>query len=166
MSDPLSTVYDAVWAVLENHAGFTDLVPVGNRIKLSGTNPDPNKTQVASQDVPEVRIIPAGGACHLLRTSNGSSITKRFSIQVASGDQRVTEVTYPVQWEIYRAFSKSLSTLLELVWAGKKFVKTCKLIEVQEGITDTELMRGIKGWTTLVVCEIEMWFSTADLQGE
>lgn len=161
--DPATQVYNALWDMLEAHKGFTDLVRVGNRIKMSGRKRRPIKDEVSEADLPEVRIIPAGGEPHVQRTSNGSSLVKRFAIQVSTGEEVVDVKLFPVEWEIYRAMSKWAVTLQALKWNGRSFVNLARPLEITEGVSDSDLNRGIVGWSTVWMCEVIMWFTTADL---
>lgn len=164
MSDPITLVYDALWSILENSDDFTNAVLVGNRIKFSGTNTAPIKEETITNDYPEVRIVSVSSTPHIFRTSNGSSLVKQFAIQILTGDQRVTEKLFPLEWIIYRALVNGLSTLLGLEWNGKKFVKNVTPISVGDSFrTDRELTPAIRGWLSVWACNVEMWFNTADL---
>lgn len=159
--DPFTQVHDALWELLEDNVGFTELVKEGNRIKFSGDERDPIKTQVQDADLPEVRIVVAGGTPALLNTTSSSKCTKRFQIQVSTGDQRVTAILFPLQWEIFRALSNWPAKLLALTWEGEQFVKRAALFDIAEGVTDADLLRNIKGWATLWLFETELWFKTS-----
>lgn len=162
MSNPFTIVHDALWAMLESSSEFTDLVPVGNRIKFSGDNSDPLKSQAITTDYPEVRIVPAGGMAHIYRTSNSSSFNQSFAVQILSGDQRVDFLHFPLQWIVYRVFAKELLTLLALTFNSESFVKNIKPASVQSAYPSAEGQQ-IKGWVGIWACEVEMWFSTAGL---
>jgi len=161
--NPFVQVYNALWDLLEAHAGLTDLVPVGNRIKMVDDNRDPIKDQISSADVPELRLVPIGGTPHIFRTSSSSSCIKRYEIQISSGHQTV-EMLYNVEWEILRAMMSWIPTLMDLTWEGKKFVKLVRPGEMPEGVTSQDLNRGIVGWSTLWACEVTMWFHSDDLK--
>lgn len=162
--DPLSMVFLATWDLLEAHKPFTDLVKPRNRIKLLGDNRDPDKEQISTEDLPEVRIIPAGGTPHLQHTSTGSSWLKRWNIQVSTGDMRVDHLLFPVAWETYRAMSKWAATMQALKWNDRTFVTLARPLQADEGISDRDLNRGIKGWHNVFAGETQMWFLTSDLQ--
>lgn len=173
-SDPFSLVYRALWSMLESHTGFTGLVRTGNRIKFSGAGRDPMKSEILSADLPEVRIVPAGGPPMLMRTSSSGSVVKRFQIQIATGEQRTdqTESLFAVEWEIIKAmhgWEAVLGALEITIGEGESavdvaFVKRCTAGEISEGVTDTDLNRGIRGWSAVWSCEVEMWFPTVALQ--
>lgn len=164
--DPLSQVYDALWDLLEVHVPLTSLVKAGNRVKFSGTSRDPEKERVSTADLPEIRIIPLGGTPHIQRTSNGSSWVKRFAVILATGDKRVDVSLFPVEWEIYRAMAQWADTLTALTWNDKPYIKLARPVSATEGISDRDLQRGVEGWTAVWQCEVELWFTTADLKEE
>ena len=96
VTDPFSLVYDRLWTLLEVHKGFTDLVRLKNRIKFSGTDRSPLKDEVLTADLPELRLICSRMTPHIQRTSSSGSVEMTFEVQVSTGDQRVTELLFPV----------------------------------------------------------------------
>lgn len=115
--DPFTLVYDALWELLETHAEFHDAVRLNNRIKFSSYGPmDPFKHEVATADLPEVRLTCVGGTPHLQRTSGSSSCVRRFEVQILVNDLRYTEELFPLEWEVCRAMSKWESVLEDLTW--------------------------------------------------
>lgn len=115
--DPFTLVYDALWELLETHAEFHDAVRLNNRIKFSSYGPmDPFKHEVATADLPEVRLTCVGGTPHLQRTSGSSSCVRRFEVQILVNDLRYTEELFPLEWEVYRAMSKWYDVVSSLTW--------------------------------------------------
>jgi hypothetical protein len=162
-SDPISQVYDALWALLEDSRELCSMVDVGNRKKYSGEG-TPEKEQVATADFPEIRIVPVATTPHTQRTSSTSTMLVKFRIEVASGDQRIDAGLFPIEWEIYRAMARWASVVTSLEWNEKAYVITAKATSVQDGLAPANLMRGILGWVALWECEVELFFTTADLQ--
>ena len=162
-SDPFSLVHNALWTLLERHKGFTDLVKSGNRIKFTGANRAPIKDPILTADLPEVRVTPVGGASQVQMTSSSTKVIKKWSVQVSTGDQRVDAVMFPVEWEILRALNDYVSTLTALQWNSKPFVKLCRVTDISEGVSQQDLNRGIKGWSVVWACEVQMWFDSSDL---
>lgn len=165
-TDPFTLVFDSLWSLLENWTPFTNLVPVGNRIKYTSGTRDPEKELMSTADTPEVRIIPTSSLTHLHRTTNSTSVLQRLEIQTSSGDQRLEEKHFPVKWEVIRALTNWRSEVEALVWNSKKFVKNVKGHEALEGVSEFDINRGIKGWSAIWSCEIEMFFTTADMTNE
>ncbi len=163
---PLTQVYDGVWKLLEDRSMFRDLIKKGNRIKFAGKARMPIKSDISTEDTPELRIIPAGTEPHLEQSSNGSRITEQFDIILTTGDMRTDAVLYPVKWEIFRAFSDWATTLKDLTYKGKKFVVLARLLTTVDGISETDLARGIKGWTTVWRLAVDMWFETSVMRLE
>jgi hypothetical protein len=161
--DPITQVYNALWTLLESHAPLTQLVELRNRIKFSGTNTDPVKAEVLTADLPELRLVPLSGSSYLTRTSSSSTILQQFRVELSTGDQRVDAALFPIQWEVYRALCNWVTTLQALKWNSKAYVTTLKAGEHQQGVTNTDLQRGIKGWSLLWSCSVEMTFTTTDL---
>lgn len=161
--NPLRQVYTAIWSMLEAHTGFTDLVKTGNRIKYDGTTIySPEKPQISSDDVPEVRVFQSGFKPHLEATTHGSNLDTYWSVQIASGAQEQPTLM-DVQWAVYRALKGWQTNLKSLTWESKTFVTLCRPLEVKCTMHDKRLNRGIRGWSDLWAGEVSMWFDTADV---
>lgn len=161
--NPLTQVYNALVDMLREREVLKGMVRPGNFIRLSGEMDDPLKEEVLSADFPEIRIISIATIPHHQRTSNSTSLLKSFQIQISTGDQRV-DLLLALEWEIHRALIGWQAKLLTLTWNDKTFVKLSKPSQIQDGVSDTDLNRGIKGWSAIWTCEIEMWFTTTDMQ--
>jgi len=166
-ADPLSKVYTALWELLLSRESIRKRFKLGNRVRLD--NPDdrsPEKVTVLSADLPEIRITPVAIIPHLHRTSSSSSLTKRFAVQVSTGERQVTHELLPSQWEVYCAMGKWLQVLTSLTWRGNKFVKMTRLADVADSLFRGEDHGHITGWATVWMCDVEMWFSTPDILAE
>lgn len=157
-----------LWSLLESSRDFAAAVPESNRIKFIGTNRDPLKQEVATADLPEVRIAPdIGGGMEAIISTSSAQTTFALSIQVATGDQRVDadgEGLHWLKWLIFRALADWPAVLMSLTWRGIPFVKNVKIAAVQDGTTDADLKRGIKGWTSVWSVRVDAYFQTAALR--
>lgn len=175
-TDPFSQVERALWTMLEAHEGFTDRVRSGNRVKFSGGNSrSPMKDEVSAADLPEVRIIPAGKVEQLEIDSTACHVAGTWQIQIATGDQRTDEAgdlagsdkaygasVFPVQWEILRALQGWRTHIKTLTWSGETFVTAFKIGgPTSEGTTDTDLNRGVKGWSSILSVTVFMHFAVS-----
>lgn len=164
-NSPLVLIHDALWTMLEAHAGFTELVPVGNRIKLTNIRGQAIKPRTSTADMPEVRIIPTGGLPHLQRTSNSSTILKRWEVQAVSGETHIIKMM-DLEWEVFRALSRWDTHLGGLKWpvdTGNNFVIHSKLESFEEGVRDTDLSRGSALWSSIWAGNTELVFATNTL---
>ena len=161
--DPIVQIYYALWDLLEAHQPLANLVKIGNRIKMSGDKRDAMKKEVGESDLPELRLLPVSSTPHTQRTSNTSSIIKRFRIEISTGDQRVDMGLFIIEWEIFRALANWAPTLQALTWEGKKYVVLARPTAEKDGFSQKDLARGIKSWSSVWECEIELWFTTTDL---
>lgn len=162
--NPLRLVYAAIWDMLEAKTEFTTLVPVGNRIKYTNTtgNRAPGKDTLSDASVPQVAVVAAELDPHLQRTSTGSSLVALWEIKIASGDQRFA-MEFDVSWAIYRAMEDWDTHLMPLEWKGEDFVRAARPLKTKVQLGNPEADRGIKGWSSVWVGEVRMWFSTAQL---
>ena len=166
MSDPYTLIHNAIWTALEANAAFTALVPVSNRIKFSGDNRNPIKDRLSSADTPDVRVIVKGLAIAADRASNAEFDRLDFSIDVASGDQRITEVLFPLCWAI-RKVVYSLDTALATALSAGGFTG-CSARVVADGTVAIGGARegddqGVVGWASVWSGGIEIAFSKATL---
>ena len=163
--NPFQQVYEGLWALLNANAGFVSLIPTGNQINYDGTRRNPEKRAIQPADLPEARLLMRpGGKLWEYRTSNGSSVTQLFDVQVSTGEKPLT-VLFDVEWEVYRAFADWMSVLEILTWNDEDFVKKCKLLEISSQTLDSEEHnRSQYGWSTVWSGEVEMWFSTESLK--
>ena len=164
--DPLSLVYAALWDVLESSGDFCRLVQPGNRIKFFGGSRDPRKDTLSTADLPEVRIVPAGGSANLHLASNTDRLVERLRIQVSSGDQRVDAAFFPVVWEIYRALVNWPSVIAGLTWSGQAQgdgwgVDLVEITDHDDTADTPRTSRGIEGWSTVWACQARFWFADA-----
>lgn len=162
-TDPFTKVYAAIWGLLEKNADFCKLVDVGNRIRLDGDDRRPNKREVSTRDLPEVRIVPTQLVPHAQRTSNSSTCELRLEVQVSTGDWRVHEQLFPLEWAIYRALVNWELELKSLTWNNRPFVQVAQSLGVNVGRSESDIERGIQGWAGVWACMVDLWFNTADL---
>lgn len=165
--NPIRLTYAALWDLLEAQSQFTDAVAEPNRIKYTGTDRAPEKsTGMAPAHFPQVRLVPSAMIPHLKRTSNGSSMTVIWSVQVNSGDQRVAEIL-DVDWAIYLALEAWDTELMNgddaPTWNSERFIRRCRPLEVKVRMDDDGK---IKGWRDAWMGETDLWFATADLSAE
>ena len=167
ITDPITQVYDALWTLLEAGNDFQELVKSGNRIKLTSRDRSPFKDNLGSADVPEVTILPMGATvAHQHRSTSGSSLSQGFQIRVATGEQNLHTLVFPLKWAIYKAMADWATVLTALTWKGVTYVVHCRLADAADGISEVDIARGITGWTVLWQCNVEMWFSTVTIKAE
>lgn len=178
--DPFTVVMAQTWAMLEANAGFTDLVLVGNRIKFD--EDDPVKERVSSADKPEVRLIPLtlGPGDNIAQmnvaASNTSLIKFDMELQISTGQVRLVppakvgrENVFRVLWEAIRAtyaadtYFKSVT----LTWGEDETVfkvHRFRTLSASIGVLESDLTRGIEGWSALLAFEVTMNFGIAQHQ--
>lgn len=162
--DPLTQVYNSLWDMLESRQAIHSMVRIGNRTKFN--IPLPLKDEVSTSDLPELRVVTSGSTPHIFRTSNSSSVVKRYEVIVITGDQRF-EVLFPLEFEILRALSTWPTKVAMLTWNSVKFVNLVRPTTSFDDLLQQEaLQRGIKGWITIWSVEVQMFFQTITLQGD
>lgn len=166
-TDPLTLVYDEVWAYLETKSAFTTLVRASNRIKFSGGSRTPQKDKVSTFDLPEIRLIPVAMSFEDIRNSSSTSFfTQTLEFSIATGDQRLTEndMIFETQFTLIRCLVDVNAALKLLTWpTTQRFIGNVQVQGSQIGTSEADLNRGIKGWSSLVQLEIEYYFQTSDL---
>ena len=155
--DPFTQVLDALWDLFESHKGFTDLVRLKNRIKVSGRDRMPYKQEVQAADLPEVLIEPTEGG-DLTYTSSAVQMVQNFAIRLATGDLRANKLLFPLKWEVIQALYKTRGEL------GLSFVKQVRVTDLAEAAIDEEANRGHAGWSASIGLAVDLYFSNTELQ--
>ena len=160
MDNPIQQVYDAIWHLIESNEELTELVKLNNRIRFEDR--DPMKDEISTSDLPEIRLVPVGGSSSQGISSSQDRLIKRFRIDISSGTQDVSEL-FELEWRLFCALSPWQEVLYGLTLNGCKFVIACRGLSIREGITQSDLNRGIRGWSSMWECEIEMFFNKSSL---
>lgn len=166
LANPFTDVYNALWTLLLRNPLVDQMVKVGNRVNFSSlTNRDVIKQTVADSDLPELTLIPEGTSdVNLGCTSSTSKIKRRYSFICVTGDYRLAYRLLPLEWFIFASMTGWRETLTALQWHGTPYVKTANLVSLVDGETDSRRVKGLKGWTAIWSCEVEMHFTTAHLR--
>jgi hypothetical protein len=167
--NPFTLVYDALWELAFQHPVVADLVKVGNRAAYNDDTKtdDPVKRTVLNADFPEIVLQVAGitgGNMH--QTSSTSMVRRRYTFTISTGDFRLHPKLHQIEWGLFCAMADWKRVMGELVWNGQNFVKRCDLGDVSEGFVNPEKNRGIRGWSAVWACDLEMHFKTSDLKSE
>lgn len=163
--DPISLVYDAIWAIAESSSRLTALVRLKNRIKYNSvSSADPHKYEISAADLPELALVINSLSANIGQTSSSSHIKLQLDWWISTGDPRVTKSLGPIMWAVLCAMTPWVNTAVTLTWKGKTFVKNVALLDANLGFTDAEKNRGIDGWSAVWGCEVSMNFATADLE--
>jgi len=164
-TDPYTLVHDALWAALEAHSDFTNLVPVGNRIKFSGDDRSPIKDRITSADTPDVRIAMRSLTCRDTGASGPSEMDRvQFNVELATGDQRLDARAFPIVWAIRQAIFNADAALKAIEFNSKTaWVLNPHTGTVDFGLAQDKETRGIIGWAAVVSVEFHLWFSKTDL---
>ena len=155
--DPFTQTYTAIWTVLNAHTGFTNLVKVANQIRFDTGTVPLTKDSIQSGDVPQVGLLPAGGATEFKKDSSGFSIVKDFQLGFIAGFQQLQLSFFPLQWEIYRAFGIHIKANGRTL--GLSFVSNVELADVTEDLGDFAETFGIQGWTGVLSISTMLYFS-------
>lgn len=155
--NPIWMVQNALWSTLEGYPGFASAV--ADRRRLKDTQGDWVPDTVSTADGPLVRIRELASEPHIERTSNGSSLVLRYAIEVSTTSQKVESIC-ETRWAILRAMCGWATYLGVLEWDSEAFVKDFKFVQEETSDSNRELNRGIHGWATVVMCQVQCWFAT------
>ena len=154
-TDPFTQVLEALWDVLEAHGGFAGMVKLGNRIKYSNGDGDPEKREAQYGDLPEVRIEPAGGG-EVSYTSTGIQTTQNFLVHMVGDDLQIDAAIFPLKWHIIKAFRRASGDL------DLSFVTHVRISDSDE--MQDELARGARRWSGGLSISVEMYFELDELE--
>lgn len=167
-ANPFTLVFSALWSLLESSPNFVADVQQNNRIHFDINNiPDARKMSIQDSDLPEVILVAEGASeVNLYNTSATSRIIKNYSFLLSTGDVRINNYLYQVEWDIFCGMTGWQKILGGLEWGtspSNHFVKSCNLTSITEGIADNERNRGLVGWSAIWSCSVEMQFLNSDL---
>ena len=164
--NPIDQVFSGLWALVDESTPLKALVKPANMIRLDkDKDRDPFKTVVQVSDLPELTLLPDGITnANLIASTCESILTHNFTFAIATGDFRVVESLGKVQWALYSALIGWQGSLMQLEWKGVKFVKRANWVSTSHGFSDPTKNRGIKGWSALWSCAIDMRFPTISLK--
>lgn len=117
-------------------------------------------------DLPELRLVPAGGPMNINYASNLTMLDYTLSVQINTGDLRVTERLAPVLFALYAALAQAVTGagLVTLRWLDYDFIKNVTLSAATIGESDPVQNRGIAGFTAICDLTLHMNFPTIHLQ--
>jgi hypothetical protein len=168
--DPFTRIERLLWHILESHPGFTDRVPVGNRIKRCESSQIADRAKQSPQvaDLPEVQIRPAGGQGEQARTSSGEGFEQQYEIQISTsfitsqGNNAATELQKgigPLKWEVIKAFAHRAD-----VYPTHGFVKRITVVPIAEfDFEDNPASRG-PGWTAVLTVSVFAHWPNMEIQ--
>jgi hypothetical protein len=162
-SNPFSFLINALWEALESNTNFTDLVKEANRIKLdSGFRPF--KSTLVESSVPEVCILPVGKRLFEEAPCDGATIVQSLHITVATGRERTSDLL-DVEWRVIQTIAKAIyaSTghLQSLTWNAEQIIKNVNILPMEEGLTNDEVNRELRGWAAILPLEVKMFFTNS-----
>lgn len=150
--DPFTRVYNAIMALFADHDGVRDLVKPGNLIGYASDSADPIKGNIQPGDLPEIEVRPAGGEVQLWKTSDSTEVLRRYVVGITTGELRVHESLFPLEWELLRALASTTNNL------GLPFVVNVHIEGFDEDPEATDRHRGTKGWVALFSVIVQMHF--------
>ncbi len=143
--DPISQVHNGLLDLLAEHPLLAERIRPGNWIRYDRRAPE--KDEIGTADVPELRLRPLGDVSNLSASSTSSELYKTWALEIATGDMRVTEHLFPLEWAALCAL-QAWPALRTLQWGDcSGFAKSVRVIDHAEGQFDRDLLRGIAGWT-------------------
>lgn len=170
--DPFSQVYNALWTLAESSARLTGLIRLRNRIKWNDKAwTPPDKLEVSDADLPELALLVTQLSGKIRGTSSGSQALIQLDWMLCTGDPNVCRSVLPVMFAVYAAMcpwiaisaNGQVPTINPVQYKGETFVKRVDLVQANLGLTDPERNRGIRGWSSVWACEVEMWFQTSNM---
>lgn len=162
--DPFSQVYTALADLAAASVPLSSIVKVRNLIRFdSRTNRNVEKQTAADADLPELVLLPDTGTVAMHNTSSSSRVIRQYVWKLNTGDYRLVRRLHPVEWMLACAMTGWKAELGRLTWKGQSFVTRSDIISVAAGESDNMRNDGIRGWSAIWRCEVEMHFRTNDM---
>ena len=172
-TNPIRTVYDALWDLLETKSEFTDMFPNDTPHQLRYTTDnstdfaiEPDLKDLSPADYPRCRIVFPGGNSRLNFCRDASALGAKFDIEVCTGHQMQNRMMDAV-WAFYLGLSKWLVVLRHedtgVKWNSRLCVTDIADEEIAATSKDDEQNRGTEQWTGVFRITATLDFETADL---
>lgn len=147
--DPFSQVYTRVCDLLENDVELARYVKLRNIIRHDMKDPDPARENVQDADMPEIRVTAGFIQGPINQTCSTVIALQEIIIEVATGDNRLTNKLYPVKWRLFRALLDLQARL------GIPYVQRVD-ISAPTATSDTNalLNRGTEGYSTIYAIQV------------
>jgi hypothetical protein len=166
--DPFTQVYDKLCELVFARSDVAALVKPGNRLSYTSDARQPMKSGISTEDLPEMVLRPVSVLPHVPQSSNTSAWVATYQWMIATGDLRLDEAYYPLQFALLRAMTAVImgTGMAALTWNSKPYVIRVRIAGITEGMVDPEQIKMIRGWVALWNIEVMMNFTTADLAAE
>mgnify|MGYP001119299620 CR=1 FL=1 len=152
--DPISQVHNGLLDLLADHPLLAERIRPGNWVRYDSAAPE--KDEISNADVPELRLVPTGDVSNLSASSTSGELYKTWRLDIATGDRRVSEHLFPLEWAALCALQR-WPELRSLEWNGAgAFVRSVQVIDHAEGQFDRDLLRGIAGWTVAFTIRVHI----------
>ena len=185
--DPFTQIYTTLWNLLLANSDFTSRVPISNCIAYvdvtyEGTtltaSREPRKPSHLAADYPQVEIEAVEDEMRMYETSDGTTLTAVFGINVLTGDKRMQWIDAsgidhginPLKWAIFRSLMEWLPTMTALTYGSTAFVTHCethggagKLDLPGEHREETVRHKRPAGWVTVWRGSVEMVFKSVSI---
>jgi len=162
-NNPFQIVYDALWDMMEEDARFA--VKEGNKIKFNDNLREPYKSQHSTSDYPEVIFLPETGVGNISATSNTSSVSKRYTWIVSSGDYRYDTIS-DIEWALTAGLLSWMYRMKTLLWEGHEFVKMVNIVDTNLETIERARSQNIKGLIAFLTISVDMHFSSELIRGK
>jgi hypothetical protein len=167
--NPLTTLYNSLWATLESKADFVALFPHGTSHQIRYDTllpyaPDPDQAELSPAEYPVCRITMKSAQPANEGSSCGSVMDVTFAIEICTGSEHQT-VARAATWAIYRALTKWHTwAVANVTWNGQHCVAACSALD--NGFTDSnkERNRGTDQWIVVWATVAKLYFATTDLE--
>jgi hypothetical protein len=166
--DPFSQAYEALRRLAIESARLRSLVRVGNQIFFNSQSwSPPDKPEVSDADLPELALMVTTLEGRIRQTSSGSMAKLGFDWILSTGDPNVQRAILPVMFAVYAAMTPWVTSITPeanpFMWKDASFIKRVDLVQANVGLADPDRNRGIRGWSSVWACEIEMYFQTSSV---
>lgn len=166
-TNPLTAAVEALWTLLEASPAFCAAVPVGSRIKRTGSIPNPIlHPRPLDRDFPKVDILTYGHKTHQYSDSSGSEFWKIFSIEIKTrhtwiaNDVDESDGLLDLEWIILRALTPWIATMEAITFGSQHPIADCRLLDATEQIDPSQAH---KGWKVVWQGIIHFYFDTTSL---
>ena len=155
--NPLTVLHDKVCRSMESSALLSSRIKPGNWKKYNTVKNSKLKESITPGDVPEIEVLPDGFVGNLTASSSSSMLDWQLQIVTATGSYSHSTQMAQIQWALLMAMRRfKLQEIDALSYLDSRFIKSVKLIDAQEGLSEFNTNRALQGWTSLIRLEFKL----------
>lgn len=160
--NPISQVYSELVKISMENTVLQKYLQEGNFRILDGSYIP--KQSLGTADLPELALLITNVQGAPIASSSRGELTVTYNWLLTTGSMDLQDKVSEILWGLFTASCSWCLQLPQLEYEGLQFVKNVILESSDFSLTDTEVNKGILGWSNNWPLLVEMQFKSSDLR--